>query len=146
MIEIKSFNKQNLKDLRKELNVVLDTFSKKHNLNASIGNITFQVNECRTKLTIQTKSKTEPKQIIRVVGTNDSIKIGDVFQEKRTSYTVTKIDNKGLFQYSVVTQNGKRYKIKGSHLLSMTKLSNGKSNPSEPKGNDKMKAILNGGI
>mgnify|MGYP001565345412 CR=1 FL=1 len=118
---INKFDKQNLQQLRQEINAAIKTIVDKHGLGkGSIGNIKFSGDEFRCKLTVNTKSNTS--QPLRVSVNLGEVKIGDRFQEKRTVYTITSIDNPGLFKFSVVTHTGKRYKIKPDHIAQMTKI------------------------
>jgi hypothetical protein len=123
VMKIDQFNKQNLKELRQELNKVLAQFNEKHGLNSSIGNINFTNDRFTTKLTVTTTKKPGLTMVSpEATEENGEIKMGDKFFQGRTEYTIVAINNPGKFQYSVETQNGKRYKIKKDHLLSMTKM------------------------
>jgi hypothetical protein len=55
-MEIKQFDKSNLKELRKGIDEVLKQFTSKYGLgSATIGAITFESNSFRTKLEVKTK-------------------------------------------------------------------------------------------
>lgn len=116
---INKFDKQNLQMLRQEINVAIKTIVDKHGLGkGSIGNIIFKADEFRCKLTISTK--TNP--ILRVNTNIGKVKMGDRFREKRTIYTITSLDNPGKFKFSVITNTGKKYKIKPEHISKMEKI------------------------
>ena len=121
MQKIETFNKQNLGDLRKGIDQLLKEFTEKYGLgSAKIGTIRFDSGSFRTKLEVKTKGTT--RIVTKMTTSINPIKIGDKFHQGRTTYTVVKTDNPGKFQYSVVTQNDKRYKIKADTLINMTKI------------------------
>jgi len=116
---INKFDKQNLQMLRHEINEAIKTIVDKHGLGrGSIGNIKFQADEFRCKLTVSTRAKST----LRVNVNIGEVKVGDRFKEKRTIYTITSLDNPGVFKFSVITNTGKKYKIKPEHIAQMEKL------------------------
>lgn len=122
MQKFETFNKQNLGDLRKNIDSLLKEFTEKYGLgSAKIGTIRFDSSSFRTKLEVKTKSGLVKHPVPNRFGVY-KINIGDKFHQGRTTYTVVKTDNPGKFQFSVVTQNGKRYKIKADMLMGMTKI------------------------
>lgn len=59
--QIKSFDKSNLRILRKDIDSALATIAKKHGISLAIGNISYTDNEFTTKLTCLTIGKNAPK-------------------------------------------------------------------------------------
>jgi len=54
------------------------------------------------------------------------IKVGSIFQVKRTCYKVLSIENKGKYNISTITDSGKRYAVPSSFLMDGTDVTSNK--------------------
>ena len=116
---ISSFTKENLKQIRKELNDILDKYSNSKGLGKiELGTIRFDLDQFSCKLTTSIKNPSTKL----VVMDPFHVKVGDKFKRKRTIYTVTSTNNSGMFKFSVRTQTGKNYKVKPDQLVKLEKV------------------------
>ena len=81
---IKSFNRQNVKNVRSAIDEAI-AILKEAGLNASIGNITFNDGEVRTKLTVTPKYKGKRVAKVLPFGANDDLNNSDLFSKFKDS-------------------------------------------------------------
>ena len=115
-----NFNSNNIETMRLKLQQTLNEFSNQNELGPiHIGTIRYGNDEFRCKIEVK---NTYTQQVVPQITNTTPVAVGDVFVNNRTRYTVTGTTNPGIFSISVVTQNGKRYKIKPATLNTFTKI------------------------
>ncbi len=123
MEPIKEFNKQNLKEIRSELEKALAVIGEKYQLNLEVGNIRFSNEKFSTKLVVTTKYK---KEITITVHNNDGSTsletlrmgipgyqlVGKVFIHEHKKYTVIRyVSTNKKYPIILERSDGKFFKI-----------------------------------
>lgn len=108
-MQIKSFDRNNLKDIRIALDNALDLVAKQYGVKFHVAAMRFDQNHFTAKMTANIVDPTAPA--ITIYGV-DLPKIGDVRYNKSSKYTVTAINPQlPKFKIFVTTQNGAKYKV-----------------------------------
>lgn len=116
-MKIRSFDPSNLKEIRIAIDTALRMVSEEFGIRLSMGNMRFDERHFTTRLTVTVlQGGSELK------ADGELPKVGDVRYNKRSMYTVTKVDPSLLkYKISVQTQNGTKWKISLEQWNSFTK-------------------------
>jgi hypothetical protein len=97
-MEIRKFNKDNLKMLRAEIEAALKPVAEQHGIKINLGNISFSASEFRTQLTVSVTEDLNDEKVIerntrdsKLVGYSDNI-VGKKISYRGNPYTVTGIN------------------------------------------------------
>ena len=112
MTQIKSFNHQNLNELRLAYQKAIDDVSKQFGIKSSLGNISFGANNFTVKMTVAIPAV---NQAPIVVGHEHTL-IGKVFKSGNSEYTIFEAQTG---QVRAKNQKGKVYRIKTNVLQGM---------------------------
>jgi hypothetical protein len=112
-MKIKSFNKQNLSQLRIEITEALKAVGEKNGLSLSLGTISFSADQFTTRLTVNTLMP----QVAGVAAPTAAgaksmfgLTIGQTFQSGSKLFTITKFNpSRPKNSVSFVDQNGKKF-------------------------------------
>lgn len=64
MPKIKNFTKENLIDIRKDINAVMSAVKQKYEIDLKLGNISFSSNEFTSRLTVNTSDKSYKEDVM----------------------------------------------------------------------------------
>lgn len=109
------FNKDNLKDIRQDINDALLTVASKYNIDLRLGNISYSENEFSTKLSVSNKDKSYKSSSIGVT-------IGRTFTKDNKNYVVEDIIPKNRKYPFIIkdTNTGTAYKVSGDYFNKVT--------------------------
>jgi hypothetical protein len=100
--QITKFDRENLKEARRVIDVKLKEAAAELGINISIGNIRFESNQFTTRLTANTKAIATPGTLTKMLapGTvfaQHNVKAGMTFKHKNTIYTVYQVNAETVY-------------------------------------------------